>query len=106
MRSTFRSRMEIMAKMMDDIPGMETNRPLGAFYMLPNISAFFGKSSRETTVNSADDMAEYLLAEAHVASVSGAAFGAPECVRFSYAAAESELVEAMKRVKTALEKLK
>ncbi len=106
MRKTFHSRMKIMEKMMQNIPGMVTNRPLGAFYMLPDVSSFFGKSADGVTVHTADDMAEYLLTKAHVASVSGAAFGAPECIRFSYAASEDELIEAMKRVKVALGNLK
>lgn len=106
MRETFKSRREIMTKLMSEIPGVETNRPTGAFYMFPKISSFFGKSFEGTKVDSADDLAEYLLSEAHVASVSGAPFGAPNCIRFSYAAGEADLIEAMKRVKEALLKLK
>lgn len=106
MRETFMVRRSIMNELLDDIPGVETNRPKGAFYMLPKISSFFGKSHNGVKIDSADDLAEYLLTEAHVASVSGSAFGAPECIRFSYAAGEADLTEAMKRVKAALQNLK
>lgn len=105
MRETFKSRRDIMTKLMGEIPGMDTNRPSGAFYMFPDISAFFGKSHNGTKIHSADDLAEYLLTEALVASVSGVPFGAPDCIRFSYAAGEADLREAMKRVKAALHKL-
>jgi len=84
---------------------VECNVPDGAFYMFPRISHYFGKRHGDTVIQNSDDLAEYILAEGHVATVSGAAFGSPECLRISYAASEADLEEAVKRIKTALEKL-
>lgn len=79
--------------------------PVGAFYVFPEISYFFGKSYNGFGVNNADDLCLYLLSEALVALVTGDAFGDPNCIRISYAASEETLTEAMSRIKTALEKL-
>jgi len=73
--------------------------------MFPRISSFFGKSHNGTVINNSDDLAEYILSEAHVATVSGSAFGSPECLRLSYAASQTELEEAGKRMAEALNKL-
>ena len=79
---------------------MVTNVPTGAFYIFSSISAvFFGKSDGETKVNDADELAIYILKKANVSVVTGTAFGAPHCIRISYAASDDELKEAMKRMK-------
>jgi aspartate aminotransferase len=94
-----------MTQLLGEIEGVENNTPEGAFYMFPRISSFFGKSHNGTMVSNSDDLAEYILSEGHVATVSGDAFGSPECLRISYAASDSDLKEAVKRMKAALEKL-
>ncbi len=106
MRDTFLRRRGFMAALLGEIPGLDCNLPAGAFYMFPRISNFFGKSHGDTLIKNADDLAEYLLGEGHVATVSGAAFGSPECIRLSYAAADADLTEAVKRITAALAKLK
>jgi len=84
-----------------EIPGLKVNMPAGAFYFFPNVSSYFGKKG----IKDANDLSMYLLEEAHVSTVEGGAFGDPECIRISYAASESDLIEAMKRIKTALAKI-
>ncbi len=105
MRDTFLKRRSLMTQLLGEIDGVENNTPEGAFYMFPRISSFFGKSHNGITISNSDDLAEYILSEGHVATVSGDAFGSPECLRISYAAADSDLKEAVKRMKSALEKL-
>ena len=82
------------------------NVPQGAFYLFPKCDSFFGKSCGERTIANSDDLAMYLLEEAHVACVGGASFGAPECIRMSYATSDENIVEAIRRIKEALAKLK
>jgi aspartate aminotransferase len=84
---------------------VKCNIPTGAFYVFPDVSAYFGKDFNGEPIKDADDLALYLLHEGHVAAVSGTGFGAPECIRFSYAASEENLIEAFTRVKNALAKL-
>ena len=91
---------------LNDMDGVRINLPEGAFYVFPNISAFYGKSDGETKIENSDDLAMYILMKAKVATVTGRAFGAPECIRISYAASEEELKEAMSRIKSALADLK
>jgi aspartate aminotransferase len=105
MRKAFQDRRDIFVKLLSEIPGFKVNKPTGAFYVFPDISYYFGKSANGQTISNADDLALFLLEEAHVAIVSGSAFGADECVRLSYAAAESELREAVSRIKKAVAKL-
>ena len=105
MRDTFLKRRGLMTQLLGEIEGVENNTPEGAFYMFPRISSFFGKSHNGTMISNSDDLAEYILSEGHVATVSGDAFGSPECLRISYAASDSDLKEAVKRMKAALEKL-
>ena len=105
MREAFARRRELMITGLEQIDGLRVNRPQGAFYIFPDVSAFFGKSTGETRIENADDMAEYLLLNAHVATVTGSAFGAPECLRISYAASDDQLREAIARIKRALEAL-
>ena len=105
MVAAFKSRRDLVLSKLNEIEGMKTNVPEGAFYLFPDISAFFGKSYNGRTIQTANDLAMYILEEGLVALVTGEAFGDPNCIRISYAAAEHELIEAMKRVKIALEKL-
>ena len=78
---------------------------MGAFYLFPDISGLFGKSHNGKTLNNSDDVAMFLIEEAHVATVSGSAFGTPECIRLSYAAADEILAEAARRIREAVSKL-
>ena len=105
MCDAFAQRRELVIAGLEQIPGMKVNRPQGAFYIFPDISAYFGKSAEGYTINNSDDFCEYLLEGAYVAAVSGSAFGAPNCFRFSYAASEDTLREAIQRIATALAKL-
>lgn len=101
----FNKRRDLVYSLALEIKGIKLNKPGGAFYLFPEVDAFFGKSYNGKVIKDADDLSLYLLEEGHVATVSGSAFGSPKCLRFSYAASETELVEAMKRIKSALEKL-
>ena len=105
MRDTFKKRRDLVLKMMNEITGFKTNLPDGAFYIFPDVSYYFGKKDGTTVINNATDLCLYLLDKAHVAIVSGAAFGDDNYVRFSYAAAEDKLIEALKRMKKALSEL-
>ncbi|NQY28073.1 MAG: pyridoxal phosphate-dependent aminotransferase [Flavobacteriaceae bacterium] len=98
----FKSRRDIVIGLLNEIEGVKTNTPKGAFYLFPDVSAFFGRTLNGTKINNASDFSLYLLEEAHVATVTGDAFGAPNCIRISYAASEEQLREAMKRIKKAL----
>lgn len=106
MRQAFHRRRDLIVKLTSEIPGLEVNVPEGAFYVFPKCSSFFGKSDGETTIPSSTDFALYLLEKGHVATVGGDAFGEPDCFRMSYATSEDNIVEAMKRIKEALAKLK
>jgi aspartate aminotransferase len=106
MVAEYRQRREIVYNLLKEIPGIKTNLPEGAFYFFPDVSAYFGKSYNGTTIKNADELCLFLLEKAHVATVSGGAFGDENCVRLSYAASEKDLKEAMKRMKTALGELK
>jgi aspartate aminotransferase len=101
----FKKRRDLVLGMLKEMPGVKANTPEGAFYIFPDISAFFGKKYKDYTITNAQDLCLFLLAEALVALVSGDAFGAPECIRISYAASEETLTKAMERVKEALAKL-
>jgi aspartate aminotransferase len=106
MRDAFMHRRDIVCKLLRKIKGIKVRVPQGAFYVMPDISYFMGKSDGETKISSSIDLALYLLDKARVAVVCGDAFGAPTCIRISYATSEELLVEAIKRMKTALEKLR
>ncbi len=106
MCDAFRHRREVCYKLLSEIQGMKVNYPQGAFYFFPDISAFFGKSDGETLVENSDDFCEYLLHKAHVGTVAGSGFGAPDCFRLSYAASEEELREAIERIGNALARLR
>ena len=105
MRKAFERRRDLIYKLAKDIPGLEVNKPEGAFYLFPKCSSFFGKNNGETVINNSTDLAMYLLEKGHVATVGGDAFGDPECFRMSYATSDENIVEAMRRIKEALAKL-
>lgn len=105
MRLAFERRRNLVVKLAKEIDGLEVNVPEGAFYLFPKCSSFFGKRTDGYVINNATDLAMYLLEVGHVATVSGDAFGDPECIRFSYATSDDNLREAMKRINEALEKL-
>ena len=102
MVAAFRSRRDLVVKMIQQIPGMKINVPEGAFYVFPDVSSFFGKTLRGKLISNADDFSMYLLSEANVATVTGEAFGNPECIRLSYATSEDLLTEALTRIKQVL----
>jgi len=106
MKEAFLQRRDMVIDLLQEIPDMKVNRPQGAFYIFPDISAYFGRTDGQTTIANADDFCEYLLQQAHVAVVTGAAFGAENCFRLSYAASEADLREAVKRMKETLSNLK
>ncbi len=95
----FHKRRDLVLDLLGEIEGFKLNVPEGAFYVFPDISSFFGKTLKGTTINNASDFALYLLEHANVATVTGEAFGNPDCIRISYAASEKELKEAMARIK-------
>ncbi|MEO5642251.1 MAG: pyridoxal phosphate-dependent aminotransferase [Bacteroidia bacterium] len=105
LRDAFKRRRDLMLAAMKEIPGMKLNLPEGAFYLFPDVRAFFGKRFGETVINNATDLSLYLLDQAHVAIVPGAAFGDDNYIRISYATADEKLVEAARRMKEALGKL-
>jgi aspartate aminotransferase len=105
MAAAYLKRRDLVLELLRDIPGIKTHVPEGAFYFFPDVSAFFGKSAGGQKIETADDFCLYVLKEANVSLVTGAAFGAPDSVRLSYAASEAELKEALKRIKEVLAKL-
>ena len=105
MIAAFKGRRELVLDAFRSIKGVKVNVPEGAFYVFPDVSYFYGKSFNDTVIKNGSDLAMYLLNEASVALVTGEAFGDENCIRLSYAASEEVLIEAMKRIKTALEKL-
>ncbi len=105
MRQAFQRRRDLIVGLAKEIPGFEVNIPQGAFYLFPKCSSYFGKTDGKRTIGNAADLAMYLLEVGHVACVGGAAFGAPECIRMSYATSDENIVEAMRRIREALAKL-
>ncbi len=105
MRQAFERRRDLIVRLAGEIPGLEVNNPQGAFYLFPKCSAYYGKHLGDRVINDSMDLALYLLEEAHVATVGGAAFGSPECFRMSYATSDENIVEAMRRIGEALAKL-
>ena len=106
MRNTFLKRRDLVYGLLKEIPGVKVTLPQGAFYFFPDVSAYYGKSFNGQVIKNSTDMAFYLLNEANVATVMGAAFGDDDCIRLSYATSEDLLVEAMRRIKAALANLK
>lgn len=106
MRQAFQRRRDLIVKLAKEIPGFEVNVPEGAFYLFPKCDSFFGKKDGDRVINNAEDLAMYLLEVGHVACVGGTSFGAPECIRMSYATSDENIIEAMRRIKETLAKLK
>jgi len=102
MIDTFHQRRDLILELLGEIKGFKLNVPEGAFYVFPDVSHFFGKTLRGRTIENASDFAMYLLEEARVATVTGEAFGSPNCIRISYAASEKEIREAIRRISEAL----
>jgi aspartate aminotransferase len=98
----FHKRRDIVLDQLGKVKGFKLNIPEGAFYVFPNISHFFGKTLRGNKIETASDFSMFLLEHANVATVTGEAFGAPNCIRMSYAASEEQLIEAIERIKRAL----
>ena len=107
MRVAFERRRDLIVELASEIPGLEVNKPEGAFYLFPKCSSFFGKQTESgKTIATSSDLAMYLLEEAQVATVGGDAFGDPDCFRMSYATSDDNIREAIRRIKEALKKLK
>ena len=98
----FYKRKTLIINLLSEIDGFKLNDPQGAFYVFPDISFFFGKKIKNKVINNSTDFAFFLLEEANVATVSGEAFGNKDCIRISYAASEKEIIEAVKRIKSAV----
>jgi aspartate aminotransferase len=106
MKKAYLRRRDLVLGLLKEIPGVKTFTPKGAFYVFPDISEYFGKTDGKTTIETADDLCMYILNKVHVSLVTGDAFGAPNCIRISYAASDENLTEALRRVKEALALLK
>ncbi len=108
MRQAFERRRDLIFNLVQEIPGFKlTNKPDGAFYVFPEVNSLYGKQTPSgKTITNGNELALYILEEGHVAGVSGDAFGAPDCIRFSYATSEDKIIEAMRRVKEAVAQLK
>lgn len=102
MRKAFERRRDLIVSLAKKIDGLEVNKPEGAFYLFPKCSSFFGKRCGDTVISNATDLAMYLLEKGHVATVSGDAFGDPNCFRMSYATSDVNIREAMRRIKETL----
>ena len=106
MVSAFKERRDLLISLINNITGVITNKPNGAFYLFPDVSYYYGKSNGSITIDNSTDLCLYLLDKAHVALVPGEAFGSPECIRISYATSKEQITEAINRIKPALENLK
>ena len=105
MRDSFLKRRDLFLELLGKIEGLKLNVPEGAFYVFPDVSAFFGKSFNEYKITCPTDIVNYLLDTVYVATVGGESFGDDNCVRLSYAASEEQLIDAAGRIKEALDKL-
>ncbi|MDM8160173.1 pyridoxal phosphate-dependent aminotransferase [Labilibaculum sp. K2S] len=106
MREAFHKRRDLALEQIRKVPGFETREPNGAFYLFPKVSQLFGKANGSYTINNSTDLSLFLLEDANVATVTGEAFGSPECLRLSYATSEEQMSEAISRIKASVEKLK
>lgn len=106
MVNAFKERRDLLFNLLNEVPGVITNKPHGAFYLFPDVSYYYGKSDGDNTITNSTDLCLYLLDKAHVALVPGEAFGSPECIRISYATSKEQITEAIKRIKLVLENLK
>tara|TARA_R110002051_G_scaffold44162_7_gene89687 strand:- start:2457 stop:3647 length:1191 start_codon:yes stop_codon:yes gene_type:complete len=98
----FKERRKLILGLLKDIPGFKCNEPEGAFYVFPDVTAYFGKTLNGTKINNSSDLSMYLLEAANVATVAGDSFGNNDCIRISYAASEAQITEAMSRIKKAV----
>ena len=105
MREAFARRRNLIVELAKEVPGFEVNVPEGAFYLFPKCSSYFGKSNGARTIADSDDLALYLLEEAHVACAGGSSLGAPDCIRMSSATSDENIAKAITRIKDALAKL-
>jgi aspartate aminotransferase len=105
MRKTFKERRDLFLEKLSEVQGLKLNKPEGAFYLFPDVSAFFGKSFDGRKVNNVGDLCEFILEDSLVATTPGDAFGCPNNIRLSYANSNEQLIEAAKRIKQSLEKL-
>jgi len=105
MREAFLRRRDLICSLLGEIKGLKVRVPQGAFYVMPDVTHFCGKSYNGQLVKDSDDLALYLLSEARVAVIAGSAFGAPDCIRISYATSDEKITEAVRRIREALEKL-
>lgn len=105
MKDAFKKRRDLVLELLNEIPGFDTNLPKGAFYIFPNVTKLFSKKHNGQEIGDCGNLCMYLLEEAQVGLVPGDAFGSPNCIRISYAASEETLREALKRIKSAIEKL-
>ena len=106
MRQAFERRKNLIVRLAQEVPGLQVNNPQGAFYLFPKCSSYFGKADGDRVIRNSTDFAMYLLEVGHVATVGGDAFGSPECFRMSYATSDENIVEAMRRIKETLKRLK
>ena len=102
MVEAFKKRRDLVVGLVKEIPGFKINVPEGAFYVFPDVSYYFGKTLKGIEIKNADDFSMFLLEHANVATVTGDAFGNPNCIRFSYATSDDLLIEALKRIKEAV----
>ena len=105
MCAAFRRRRDLVVRLAREIPGLGVNCPEGAFYLFPEVSAYLGTHAGDRRIETSGDLAMYLLEEAHVATVDGAAFCAPGYIRLSYATSDENITEAMRRIAAALARL-
>jgi aspartate aminotransferase len=98
----FNQRKKLIIKLLSEIDGFNLNNPDGAFYVFPDVSKFFGKTIRGSKIENSSDFAMFLLEKAHVATVTGEAFGCPDNIRISYAASKENITKAVKRIKSVL----
>lgn len=106
MRQTYKRRRDLVLEMISKIPGVKVNKPMGAFYVFPDVTYFFGKSYQDSVISNANDLCMFLLKDAGVSVVTGDAFGDDRCIRISYATSDELLTTAMKRIGISLAKLK
>ena len=105
MRDEFKARRDLLLTEIKTISNWKVNMPHGAFYILPEVDYYFGKRNKDHIISNAEDLALFLLHEAKVAVVSGDAFGAPQCLRISYSLSKEKIIEAIRRIKQALDQL-
>lgn len=106
MRKAFERRKDLIVRLAKEVPGFEVNEPHGAFYLFPKCSYYFGKADGDRVIKNSTDFAMFLLEVAHVATVGGDAFGSPDCFRMSYATSDENIVEALRRIREAVVRLK